>query len=151
MVTATSRGNIYKVHLQLNGGFLGTFLKTITPDPTWAYVLNVTDINNVTGRIAETFRFCDGLQVIEQPNGRKNTCPPEKGGGMISVLAYVLSGEFEPVSSSLLLGGRESQADEGNRETILCESTQRRRRMKGYTVYMQTFLWIMRRVRGLEM
>ena len=81
----------------LNEVSLGTFLKDITPDPTWAYDLIVTDLKNCTGAISEIFRFCDGMQWIEQPNGHKNTCPPEKGFGLISIEAYVLRGEFEPV------------------------------------------------------
>jgi hypothetical protein len=68
--------------------FAGTFLKDITPDPTWSWAIILVNGNHTSGE-SGILPFCDAMETIEQPNRRNNTCPPEKGFGLISIRTFV--------------------------------------------------------------
>ena len=105
---------------------LGTFLKDITPDPVWNYYV---DVNNGTGHEFGAFAFCDAMEVIEQPNERSDTCPPEKGGAIITISAFVpwiIGG----VSFSMVFCC--SDAKETHREIISFGLMRKHRRARGY-------------------
>ncbi|KAH8679742.1 hypothetical protein BGZ60DRAFT_400595 [Tricladium varicosporioides] len=75
-------GESLKVHI------FGTFQKSITPNATWGYSI---DINNGERSTSGLIDLCDVMNMIEQPNKKPHTCPPEKGGAIVTIGAYMFS------------------------------------------------------------